>query len=499
MNSPTGLLTITALVLFWFLPVSAWFVIRERSDSATRLWFGAAFFGALGTTLFTFNGQNPSSIPAVFTNLLISCQILIMGESLRREFGQRPPALAMPAAVLGCQILMNAALILSHHSAWIPPANVAVVSALNVWLLVRLLRVIDLKNSRSLWVVAIPLLAVVLANLWRYLEFAQSGAWPFFFQFTAASNAALLAQLISVVFYSFGYSGFVIEKQHAAVLTSQRETREARQDEEVAEAKSRMYANLLVERDTLIHKLASMQKLAQAGALSASIAHELNQPLAAARIDAQEALCSLDLPQGGERVRHLLQRVLQHNDHAAQVIRTIRGVFSQQTLAFEKRTLDDVVRAVLTFVESQARELKITVRTDLKAPENIQLGSGELEHVLLNLCMNAIDALQDQPLRELRIRTHLTPGLAHLCVEDTGPGIAPAQHSVLFALLKTDKADGMGLGMWLSSFILGKNGGKISLDESFTQGSRFLVTMPVAVAASPLPVAPRALQAGMRP
>lgn len=492
MNTPLGLLLTTGLVLFLLIPASAWLVSWNRTDPAARIWYAATVFGALSASVFVLRSEIPSWVSVTLTSLCVNCMVLLMGESLRREFQGGSPPLGGMAAVLGAQLGLMVTLVLTRQEGCLAPLSLACISVLDVWLLARLLKVIRLRSSSSLWIVVMAVLAILGTNLVRFAEYAQSGIWPSLLSFTPASNAAFIANFIAVVFYTFGYWGFLIEKTQSAYRQSLEETRDARQAEEIAQARNRIYVQLIKERDELIRKLAQTQKIAQAGALSASIAHELNQPLTVIQLDTQEALLSNENPANRERTADLLHRILRHNEQAARIIRTVRGIFSQEAPEPESRPLDDIIRAVLGVIEGQSRQLGITVRMELNCPLQVRLGAGEMEHVILNLCVNAAEAMRQQVRKELTIRSWTTHEVAQLSVEDTGPGIDEIRQQEIFDLLKGAKQDGLGLGLWLSRFILERHGGRISLDTRVAEGARFLIEIPLGQIA-PQAAAPQKL------
>ena len=121
----------------------------------------------------------------------------------------------------------------------------------------------------------------------------------------------------------------------------------------------------------------------------------------------------------------------------------------------------------------------VEIRTDLNAAVKIQAGAGEMEHVLLNLLINAVEAMKSSDVRQIYIRSTITQMMAQVCIADTGPGISANQRAEIFELLRSQKANGMGLGLWLSRYILEKHGGSIELDSS-TPGARFLINIPQA-------------------
>ena len=263
--------------------------------------------------------------------------------------------------------------------------------------------------------------------------------------------------------YSFGYWGFVIEKNRAALIAEIAERERAQRGESSAIDRERSTLELVRQRETLIAELTRMQRVAQAGALSASIAHEINQPLATIRLSAEEALRLLRSENDPARLDHLIGKIAEENQRAAGIIHTLRDIFRGHTGGEENRTVDEVVGAAITLLERRAREIGARIHTDLRVAVRAQIGAGELNHVILNLISNALDAVARVPEthRTIEISTSANAHQTVIRVRDHGPGVAESTRDQLFDLFARGQSDGMGLGLWLSRYIVERHAGTI--------------------------------------
>jgi signal transduction histidine kinase len=319
--------------------------------------------------------------------------------------------------------------------------------------------------------------------------------------FTALSNFAFVVNFVIVIFYSFGYWGFVLEKNQATLAAALAESRAARESEASALQREQAIERLLRERDALIAQITVMHRAAQAAALTASIAHEINQPLAAIRLDLEEVQANGigragqeldDVGHAGapddpsvrqERTRNLIARALNETLRAAGIVRTLRDVFRCREAAPETRILTDVVASVADLLKRRAAELGVALTFDVDVPVRVRAGAGELEHVVLNLVTNALDAARHCPHGQqptAHVQGRVDGNAARLIVRDNGPGVPLQDQPRLFELLHTSKEDGMGLGLWLSRHIIHRHGGQLVLCESHGPGACFMVELPLA-------------------
>jgi C4-dicarboxylate-specific signal transduction histidine kinase len=219
------------------------------------------------------------------------------------------------------------------------------------------------------------------------------------------------------------------------------------------------------------------------GELTASIAHEVNQPLAAivTHGDACVRWLNRDVPQLDE-VHKALRLMIDDSNRAAAIIHRIRAMASHQAPEQTLLSVDEVIREALTFLghEVQLHGLTVTHHRNSVAPK--VLGDRtQLQQVFVNLTVNAIQAMApiETSRRTLVIRTTLSdPDTLCCTLEDSGPGIKPDHLDHLFDSFFTTKTAGMGMGLAISRSIIEAHGGRIRADnESAYGGARFSLTL----------------------
>jgi C4-dicarboxylate-specific signal transduction histidine kinase len=233
-------------------------------------------------------------------------------------------------------------------------------------------------------------------------------------------------------------------------------------------------------------------RVSMLGELTASIAHEVNQPLAAIATNGEAGLRWLDRPEPDvAEVRVLTKRIVADAQRAADVLSRIRGMAAHSTPEHTLLSIDEIVREVLLFLrhEVQSHALMVTHHPVVGAP-NVLADRTQLQQVIVNLAMNAMQAMvqAESAERIIAIRTAVPDRATLRCtVEDSGPGIKPEILGRLFDSFFTTKGagGGMGLGLAISRSIIEAHGGHISADNgSALGGARFSFTLPAAATAA---------------
>lgn len=239
---------------------------------------------------------------------------------------------------------------------------------------------------------------------------------------------------------------------------------------------------LLKERETLIGSLLKANKTASTGALSAAIAHELNQPLGASSLNIQFLQKKLSEGQLNPALeKEILDTLLADNQRAAGIIRSLRSIFSDEKVGSSEVDLAELIEVVLSIAKPEITAKSIQIAVSVQPHLMIQANRGEIQQVLLNLVNNAIQALvtSSQQVKKLSIDAQHTEGGVLLTVADNGDGIPEASQNQLFELLSSSKSSGMGLGLWLCKHIVTRHGGSIVFEPNPGGGAKFLVRFPV--------------------
>jgi C4-dicarboxylate-specific signal transduction histidine kinase len=219
------------------------------------------------------------------------------------------------------------------------------------------------------------------------------------------------------------------------------------------------------------------------GALAASVAHEINQPLTATAANTQAALRWLAMkpPNLGEAKR-TVQRALADANRAGAVIKRMRALLTRARPRFVSLDINDVVREVLTLTRSdqESHQVRVQTRLALKLPR-VRGDRIQLQQVMLNLIANAIETMQAnkrQP-RNLLVSTRMNRiGGVQIAVVDTGPGLDSDAAGRLFDPFFTTKRDGMGLGLSVCLSIVEAHGGRLWASPNSPRGAVFQFTLP---------------------
>jgi len=238
---------------------------------------------------------------------------------------------------------------------------------------------------------------------------------------------------------------------------------------------------LLQEREQLIGSLLKANKSASTGALSASIAHELNQPLGASSLNIQFLQKKLAEGQLSPVIeKEILDTLLSDNQRAASIIRSLRSIFSDEKVIAAQVDMTELVHTVLNISKPEMAAKNIQLILRLEPNLIISVTASEIQQTLLNLVNNAIQALDKSHKSDRRLSiegVHLENGI-QIAIADNGDGISPVAQAHLFELLSSTKNSGMGLGLWLCKHIVTRHGGAIWAETNSDGGAKFVFQLP---------------------
>jgi C4-dicarboxylate-specific signal transduction histidine kinase len=229
--------------------------------------------------------------------------------------------------------------------------------------------------------------------------------------------------------------------------------------------------------------LAHVSRVTIMGALTASLAHEMNQPIAAAVTDAKTCLRWLQREHPNvEEACAAASRVVRDATRAADIIGRIRLLFTKGATEPERVDCNDVVREMVVLLRAEINRHGISVHTDLAADLPPVLGDrAQMQQVMMNLIMNSIEAMKDTDgTRQLLVRSRTTADTLTISVSDTGVGLPPEHRDQIFDAFFTTKADGTGMGLPISRSIVESLGGRLWADDGAVRGAGFHLTLPAA-------------------
>jgi len=233
-------------------------------------------------------------------------------------------------------------------------------------------------------------------------------------------------------------------------------------------------------------ELARVSRVTSMGEMAASIAHEINQPLAAVVTNASAGLRWLNgQPPDLDEVRSALKRIVKDGERGSNVLASIRGMLKKGTQEKTALNINESIRDVITLSQGALKNGGVSVQAELTdSLPSVLADRVQLQQVFLNLMMNAAEAMaavSDRP-RVLRVRSERHDTGIFVSVEDTGTGIDPKDMGRLFETFFTTKPEGMGMGLSICRSIIESHGGRIEVSPAEPCGSVFRVFLPIAEA-----------------
>lgn len=240
---------------------------------------------------------------------------------------------------------------------------------------------------------------------------------------------------------------------------------------------------LLQERERLLASLIASNRVASTGALSASVAHEMSQPLTAAML--KLALLKRTLPKEPDDrpgSGALLADALDNISRSKDVLDHLRSLFRQDPIKVRRCNVHDLLTQTIALVRSRVDAARIDLQY-LPAPSvHAEIVDREIQQVLINLINNAIDSLSNLEDARKLINIEVTEQAeaVQIAVSDNGPGIQPDLADSLFELARSSKLDGMGVGLWISRYIIeDHHRGRLYIEQGDMPGARFVMELPL--------------------
>jgi C4-dicarboxylate-specific signal transduction histidine kinase len=248
-------------------------------------------------------------------------------------------------------------------------------------------------------------------------------------------------------------------------------------------ASLQVFKESIIERQTARAELAHINRVATMGQLTASIAHEVNQPIAATVSNAQAGLRWLNRqPPDLDEVREALACIAEDGKRAGDVIAGIRDFMKKAPPRKDRVELNGAIREVIELTRSEAVKNGVWVQAELR--DGLPLIQGDrvqLQQVMLNLIVNAVEAMSgiSEAGRELLISTRKAEtGGVRVAVRDSGPGLTPEALEHLFEPFYTTKPNGLGLGLSICRSIIEAHGGRLWASANVPRGAVFQFTLP---------------------
>lgn len=474
------LLTVGAFIIFAVVQLGTFFslltyVKADRGNISNRYWVYSMLFNALSLLIAAFGLSHTT--PGVYylkSYILIAFPLLVSRvflsffyHSLRVDPSRSVSKKIFTLCAVGC--LAYLVLIpedVPYRYALLPMliAN----SAMFLWQLYELnilRRQNQFKALNICLYITIAEIVVMVLGLFTLMAF-ETRTNQYFYESNIAVIALKFSQELLITLSYIFISSYLLQRMARENVSYAADNAEIRK--------------LLDEKDVLINSLAQANKVAVAGAMSASIAHELNQPLCVIQNNAEFMGDLLKQDAKSSQLTELVTGILSSTKRASGIIEALRKIFIVEKIDFEITSLDDLIRSMTAIYSSRVNDSKIQINYELNAPRKIPINLGNFQQVILNLINNSIEALSGIQIesKRINIKTVQTETSTSLFVIDNGLGIPKNLEPFIFELLKSSKPSGMGLGLWLSNYIAQRHGGSLSYDVLETGDICFSVTIP---------------------
>lgn len=306
---------------------------------------------------------------------------------------------------------------------------------------------------------------------------------------TPDQTLMVLGQFICIPLSNIGFLRIFLEGREKRSLQAERELAVSEARQLMLSRHQEELTHLLHEREEIIRQLTLSNKTASMGALVASLAHELNQPLCSIRLNTQlveRLLFKQPGVEGSEdsEIHRLIDALNRDNRRAADIIVKLRKLFEDRSGALGIIDLGEVLRDSLMLVRPYAQSKQVDIKIGEISECRLNGDQTQLQQVVLNLLNNAIEAASESLTTPGRVSVSLecVQNQILLTVEDNGAGISADIRDSVFELFKSTKADGMGVGLWLSKTVVNAHRGDIHFSSVPGEGTRFEVRLPLETA-----------------
>ncbi|PUE11485.1 hypothetical protein B9Z51_04125 [Limnohabitans sp. T6-5] len=474
--------------LYLMLHAAIWYGLARFRSQLVSLWSLSGIFSALSLCVFGSRGWLSDDTVVVLGVLLMA-----LG-NWGRQIALRSLADAAPTSWLWVHGLLNLAFLAGSYTLQFSGASVEVVmlvfygyftfncfeyfvSGQRIGVEHDTIGATSVKAAGGVLTVSLGIKTFALLMGWGATELYDV-SWDQFIVFAG--------QFVAISMLNVGFMQIFIDQTHRARLQAEQQLAREQERASLFQQHSDDLGALLREREEIIRQLTLSNKSAGMGALVASFAHELNQPLTATMLHAelvQSKLSTAMVEQTQPDLKTLktvADAIVKNTQRSGDIIRKLRNLFRMGKGEYTRMDFERLVMDVIDLVSFKMLESEIRLSTEFDENFRLTGDATQLQQVVLNLLNNAIDAMLESPVRYPHLKVHgqVLQDHLELHVQDNGMGIDPERADDVFSLFKTTKSQGMGVGLWLSKSIIESHGGKLTFKSEPGKGTVFTLSLP---------------------
>lgn len=450
-------------MLYFIMPIVTWIAMARDRSRPVHLWCLGGLGYGLGITFIAMRGSIPDWISFAVANAFLNLGSLLRIQAIRIDLETpwrwsniaRIFLIFMAVFEFNRSILHNDVLRLQWAFAalfilWFCLAHLA-------W------RLSYFANSQSAKWIAVVYWLFGLTMLYRFVDVSFGRVSPGLMVNNVSEMLSLVFGIISSIFGHFGYMGISLDRsihdkiKSAAILARQQE-------------------NQLLSR-----QIAQLDRQRALGVMSASLGHELNQPLAAILSNAQAIEYGMQNELlSSQQIQECVQPIISNTRRARQIIEKNHEFIRPSALQKTPVNLNKLVRDVAKLLSQEASEQQIQFHF-LTSADDIAVAGDELQlsQVLLNLYRNAMEAMRHAEDKAIFVQFSHSDGQIHLRIVDTGPGLTEEALQNVGSPFFTTKADGLGLGLSISQNIIEQHRGRLMIGNANTGGACVDIYLPI--------------------
>lgn len=469
--------------LYLMLHGAIWIGLARHRSGLVALWSLSGMLSAVGLVLLGMRGVLPDWTAALLGQLFMALGNWGRQGALHAMVGgPTRPWLWRQGLFNLAYLALNTGLFLMQASEWLMVLVFYAFYSFNLAEYFRIGRVMR-RSGVEHGALAIEAAGAAFCTSLGIKTLALAGGWGEVDLYTMAWDQVVVfvGQFVAISLVNVGFIQAFVGEMDKARLRAEQDLLLQRQKSDLLEQHAQDLGALLSEREEIIRQLTLSNKTAGMGALVASIAHEINQPLTTVVLKAELIDSMLEQSTELGEARKLSGQIREDTQRVGSIIRTLRSMFTMGKGQFEKLDFSLLMQDLLTIVRGRAERLGVRLQADVQAQLMVTGDATQLQQVVLNLLNNALDAVSESGVQApcIQVRCWLQDGQVLLRVQDNGCGIDPAHQGDVFQLFKTSKPKGMGVGLWLSQAIVQSHGGQLDFESTPGQGTVFELRLSI--------------------